>query len=151
MKICLAFSKGGHRQQMLQIMDAFEEHNTFCVTVEGSSTSGLTNVYFIRDAGKGRGALIKTAILNAFRGLKILLKERPDVIVTTGADILFILICYAGKWLRAKVIYIETIARVNNPSLTGRVLYPISDLFLVQWEPLLKKYGKKAKYWGRVI
>ncbi len=145
MKICLTFSKGGHRQQMLMIMDAFEGHDIFCVTSHGKSTEGLGRVYFIRDGSEG---LVKTTVLNFFSALKILLKERPNVVVTTGADITVPIV---GKLLRAKVICIESLARVNSPSLTGRILYPISDLFLVQWEPLLKKYGKKAKYWGRVI
>jgi UDP-N-acetylglucosamine:LPS N-acetylglucosamine transferase len=49
------------------------------------------------------------------------------------------------------LVFIETNSRIVKPSLTGRILYPFADLFFVQWKPLLKKYGKKAKYGGLLI
>jgi len=58
---------------------------------------------------------------------------------------------YLGGFLGKKIVFIESLSRVKNPSLTGKFLYPISDLFLVQWKSLLKKYGSKAKYGGKVF
>jgi UDP-N-acetylglucosamine:LPS N-acetylglucosamine transferase len=80
---------------------------------------------------------------------KIMLREKPDFIVTTGALISFPFCIYA-KLMRAKIIYIETFARVNDRSLTGRLVYPMADLFLVQWESLLELYPK-AKYVGGIF
>ena len=76
-------------------------------------------------------------------------REKPKVVVTTGALISFPF-CVYGKLMGAKVIYIETFARVNDRSLTGRLVYPIADLFLVQWESLLELYPK-AKYVGGIF
>lgn len=83
------------------------------------------------------------------RAMKILSKEKPEFIITTGALIAFPF-CLCAKIMRCKVIYIESFARVNNRSLTGRLVYPFADLFLVQWESLLEFYPK-AKYVGGIF
>ena len=83
--------------------------------------------------------------------LFIFLKERPRVLFSTGAEIA-IPSFYIGKFIfQTKLIYLESGAQVFSPSLTGKWVYPIADLFLVQWEPLLKHYGSKAKYVGGLI
>ena len=59
---------------------------------------------------------------------------------------------FLGKYLfRAKLIFMETATRVVRPSGTGRLLYPIADLFLVQWPAMLKEVGPKARYLGGVF
>jgi UDP-N-acetylglucosamine:LPS N-acetylglucosamine transferase len=80
---------------------------------------------------------------------KIIKKEKPDVVITTGALIAFP-ICLIAKLRGAKIIYIESFARVKDRSLTGRLVYPFADLFLVQWETLLECYPK-AKYVGGIF
>jgi len=83
--------------------------------------------------------------------LFIFLKEKPRILFSTGAEIA-IPSFYIGKYLfRTKLIYLECSAQVYSPSLTGRYVYPIADLFLVQWEPLLRQYGPKARYIGGLI
>ncbi|MDD4082342.1 MAG: polysaccharide biosynthesis protein, partial [Sphaerochaetaceae bacterium] len=76
-------------------------------------------------------------------------KENPDIIISTGAEIGFPAMIL-GVILRKKVIYIESIARINSPSLTGQLIYPFIKDFYVQW-PQGKKFFPKAKYVGAVI
>ena len=118
-------------------------------------TDDLKSVY-IRYPGKNvnfLGIKIHWIILNiiivAIQSLKIIVKERPNIIVSTGADVT-IPICYLGKFLNVKIFFIESFSRVNDLSPTGKIVYPIADLFLVQWKRLTKKYSK-AKYWGSVL
>ena len=150
MKICLACTHGGHLVQMTRLLDAFEGRDYFFVTYDSEATKNLNNAYFIKFEERGLKAkimLIKT-LIKAFR---ILIKEKPDVIISTGGGEIAVPFCYVGKVLGAKVIFIETLSRITTPSRGGQLVYPIADLFLVQWESLLKKYGDKAKYWGKVI
>ena len=77
------------------------------------------------------------------------MQEKPEVIITTGALIAFPF-CLIGKLKKTKVIYIESFARVNNKSLTGKLVYPFADLFIVQWESMLELYPK-AKYTGGIF
>jgi len=150
MKICLVCSHGGHLVQMMRLRDAFKGHDDFLVTYNSEATKNLENAYLIKFEGwdlKGKILLVKY-IIKAFR---ILIKEKPDVIISTGGGEIAVPFCYVGKVLGAKVIFIETLSRITTPSRGGQLVYPIADLFLVQWESLLKKYGDKAKYWGKVI
>jgi UDP-N-acetylglucosamine:LPS N-acetylglucosamine transferase len=76
-----------------------------------------------------------------FQAWRIMKREKPDYLITTGALITYPF-CLVAKWKKVKVIYIESFARMDEPSLTGRLVYPIADLFLVQWEEMIKYYPK---------
>lgn len=146
MKICIVCSHGGHLTEMLQLMDAFEGHDVFFITYDSPRTRELKNEYLFDNLGENPLKLL-SSLPRIFR---ILHKERPHVIVSTGAEIA-IPVFYTAKLLMIKMIFIESWCRVNKPSITGKIVYPIADVFFVQWKQLLKKYGKKAKYEGAVI
>ena len=55
--------------------------------------------------------------------------------------------CYIGKLFGSKVIFIETFANSKTKTLSGRMIYPIADLFIVQWEEMLELYPN-AVYGG---
>jgi beta-1,4-N-acetylglucosaminyltransferase len=150
LKICLACSHGGHLAEMQRLMPAFEGKDPFFVTFKSESSQHLERAYFIE---YGRGYIREriTWLKTIFIALRILAKERPDVVISTGGGEIAIPFCYAGKLMGARVVLIETLTRTATKSAAGRFVYPIADLFLVQWESLLKLYGKKAQYWGKVI
>ncbi len=150
MKICLACSPGGHLTQMERLMPALEGQDYFFVTHKSEYSRHLERAYFI---GYKEGYIREriTWLKTIFVALRILLKERPDIVISTGGGEIAVPFCYVGKLLGAKVILIETLTRITTKSAAGRLIYPIADLFLVQWESLLTKYGKKAQYWGNVI
>ena len=83
-----------------------------------------------------------------FKTLYLYAKIRPKVIVTTGTHTAGP-ICILGKIFGSKIVYIETFANTNRKTATGRLLYPIADLFIVQWEEMLKIYPK-AVYGGSI-
>lgn len=135
---------------MLQLLDAFKDYEYFFVTYSSEATYNLSNAYLLDFKGwdlKGK-ILHINSILKSFY---ILIKERPDIIVTTGGGEIAVPICYGGKLLGSKIIFIETLARVTTPSGGGKLVYPISNIFIVQWQSLLSKYGKKAQYRGKLI
>jgi UDP-N-acetylglucosamine transferase subunit ALG13 len=84
-----------------------------------------------------------------FQSLQIFLAERPDIIITTGAG-LSLSTCIIAKLFKKKIIFIESFSRVYRPSLFGRLVYPISNLTIVQWKPLLEYY-KKGIYGGPIL
>lgn len=158
MKICLECAEGGHLDEMLNVIEAFEGNDLFFITTKAPSTDGLSNDYRVFYTRKQYETHTKLAIYFremlliiklAITILWILIKEKPNLIVSTGGGSTIPLI-YWGKILGIKLIYIESLARVNSPSLTGRLVYPVTDIFLVQWESMLQFY-KKAKFWGRSI
>ena len=150
MKICLVFSDGGHFTEMREIMPAFKGHDVFYVTIKSKSTENLTNTYYLKQVlGSNMIHRIISRLIFTIQSLIIVLKESPIIIVSTGAGVAVPLF-YIGKLLGTKVIFIESICRINDLSLTGKIIYPIADLFLVQWEKLAKKYNR-ATYWGSIL
>ncbi len=76
---------------------------------------------------------IKALIKNTAIAWKVLRKERPNLIISTGAAVA-VPFFYLGKLFGAKLIYIEVFDRIDKPTLTGKMVYPIVDEFIVQWE-----------------
>lgn len=151
MKACFIASSGGHWEELMCLKAIADEHDTVYITEDGGQArdSSLENLYRLPQINRRQKDFPWRFLKLMFAAGKIMLRERPDFIVTTGALISFPFCVYA-KLMKAKVIYIETFARVNDRSLTGRLVYPIADLFLVQWESLLELYPK-AKYVGGIF
>ena len=149
MRLALVCSHGGHLTEMTMMLPAFEGHESFFVTYRCARTEALAErecVYLIRNIGTNP-LLMALAFVQAVR---ILVKERPDVVVSTGSEIA-IPFSWVGKLLGARVAYIESWCRVHSRSGTGPLVYPVADLFLVQWPDVLRLYGPKALYEGGVV
>ena len=80
----------------------------------------------------------------------VLRRERPDVVISLGAEIAIPFI-YVGRLMGIKTMYIESWCRVENLSRTGRLVYNVAHVFWVQWPELLESCGPKAEYNGGVI
>ncbi len=146
MKICLTCSHGGHLTEILRLMDAFKEHDVFFITYAGTRSKGLENKYTMKNLGKNPLRFL----ISLPKVYYILLHEKPDIIISTGSEIA-IPVFYIARILGIKTMFIESICRVKEPSLTGRIVYPVSGVFLVQWKQLLCKFGERAQYWGSVL
>jgi beta-1,4-N-acetylglucosaminyltransferase len=149
MKIGLIFAQGGHCTQTLQLLDAFCGHDYFIATYHGPLEDDLKKIataYFTD--------LVETSYWRMFRAtlwaIKILAREHPDVIFSMGSEIA-IPFFYLARIFGAKTIFIETWSRIENLSFTARMVYPVADVFLVQWPQLLNLCGPKAKYKGSII
>lgn len=86
---------------------------------------------------------------NIWQSLWLVVKDRPDLVISTGAGMV-VPTCVISKLFGARLVFIETAARVTTPSRTGRLLYRFADEFYVQWEPLLKVYPR-ARYGGMLL
>jgi len=148
MKVALACSHGGHYTEMLRLLPAFTEHETFFVTYTSSRSAEVqqrARAYFMSNIGTNPLRLL----LSFLRFWHIYGRERPDVVITTGAEIGLAAIL-VGRWFGAHTIYIESWCRTRSKSLTGRLVYPFAHEFLVQWPEMLRLYGPKARFHGGV-
>ena len=84
---------------------------------------------------------LKNLIKNTFLAIRILRKERPDVIISSGAAVA-VPFFYIGKLFGAKTVYIEVFDRIDKPTVTGKLVYPVTDKFIVQWAEMKKVYPK---------
>ena len=142
-KICIVSSCGGHLTEVRALMPVYEHYEYFYVLNDRAllpkDMQGKT--YFIRHSE--RDWLFFVNLLEAWR---ILRKERPRLILSTGAGpvVPFTLV---GKLFRIPTVFVETFTRVTEPSLTGRIMYYLADRFYYQWKSL-ERYFPKATYGG---
>ena len=92
---------------------------------------------------------LKNLIRNTFLAVRILRKEKPDLLISSGAAVA-VPFFYIAKLMGKKLIYIEVYDRIDKPTLTGRLVYPIVDSFIVQWEEQKQVY-KKAVNFGSIF
>ena len=149
LRICLAASAGGHISQLLKLAACWDGYKTFCVTtteVVRDNLGKLGEVYVVGECNRQHPIRVLAVFL---RCVRIIYKERPDVVISTGAAAGCIL-CFLGKLLGAKVVWIDSITNVERISLSGRMVRYIADLFLVQWPELAGRY-EKVEYVGAVV
>ena len=149
MKYCLVCSSGGHFLQLYELRCLWEVHEHFWVTFLGNDTHYLLNNEKKYWAFNPTNRNIKNLINNSFLAFKLLRKEKPEIIISTGAGICVPFI-FIGKLLGIKTVYIESLTRVKKLSLSGKLVYPLVSFLLVQWPELEEKY-KKALFKGNVI
>lgn len=92
---------------------------------------------------------VKALFLNTALAFRVLYRERPDIIISSGAAVA-VPFFYAGKIFGIKTMYIEVFDRIDKPTLTGRLVYPVSDKFIVQWEEM-KKFYPRAENLGSIF
>ena len=149
MKICLVSSSGGHLLQIHNLKAWWQRHERFWVTFDKEDAVFLLSKERVFWGHFPTNRNLRNLIRNTFLAWKILSKEKPDIIVSTGAAI-SVPFFYIGKLFRAKLIFIEVFDRIDSASLTGRMIYPIADAFFLQW-PEQKKIYPKGKVLGQLL
>lgn len=140
-KFCLVCSGGGHLSEILQIKKNSNIKKFFFIINSKIDFKNKKKIYFISHGVRG----IKL-IINFFEIFYIFLKERPDIIVSTGASVA-LPACIIGKlFFNTKFIFFETITRIKKPSLSGKIMYWLSDEFYYQWKELKFFYPNGKHY-----
>jgi len=149
-KICFACSSGGHTEQIMMLKPLMKKYDSFLVTekTQYALNAGDEKTYYLVQSNRKEKKLIFVLIWNSILSLRILLKERPDVIITTGV-LAIIPLCLLHKIGGGRLIYIESFAKIHSPTLSGKLLYRFADRFYVQWESMLDFYPK-AIYLGGI-
>lgn len=149
MKIALVGSSGGHLTHLYLLKNFWKDNERFWVTFEKEDAVSTLKgeKYYWCHYPTNRN--IKNLIKNTFLAFKLLKKEKPALIISSGAAPA-IPFFYLGKMFGAKLIYIEVYDRIDMPTITGKLLYPIVDEFIIQWEEQ-RKFYPKAKLLGGII
>lgn len=141
MKVLLVCSAGGHLTQLYRLQPWWSEHERMWVTFEKADACSLLADEQVTWAFHPTTRNIPNLLRNLWLALRLLPKYRPDVIVSSGAGValpFFVL----GKLFRRRTVYLEVYDRIDTGTLTGRLVYPIADLFLLQWDEQRRRYPK---------
>ena len=142
-KICFIASTGGHFEQLMMLEPLIEKYDSFIVTEKTSYSVIKKNkkLYYLIQVNRNEKLAIIKMIINILRSIKIFIEEKPDIVITTGV-LSTIPMCLIAKIFRRKIIYIESFAKINSPTLTGKLIYKFADQFYVQWREMLEIYPK---------
>lgn len=146
-KIVAISSGGGHWIELMRLRPALQGHRVVYATVSEAYRShvGDARLRVISDATRwDRAGLVRTTL----QVLRLLLEERPDVVISTGALPGFLGVLL-GKWLGARTIWVDSLANVEELSMSGRRVGAFADLWLTQWPELERPGG--PRYAGSVL
>lgn len=154
-KVMFISSTGGHLNELLQLSPLFKKYQYTIVTEKTDSNVSLrkqygNKVFYLAYATKHN--MLKYMFVfpfNCLRSLYLYLKIRPDVIISTGSHTA-VPMCYIAHFFKKKIIYIETFANIYTKTVAGKIVYPIADHFIVQWESMLELYSD-AEYGGWIF
>ena len=145
LKICLVGSSGGHLTHLYMLKPFWKDKNRFWVTFDKEDARSLLKDEKVYPCYFPTNRNIKNLIRNTFLAIRVLKKEKPDLIISSGAAVA-VPFFYLGKLFGTKTIYIEVFDRINKPTLTGKLVYPVTDRFIVQWEEMKKVYPKEINF-----
>jgi UDP-N-acetylglucosamine:LPS N-acetylglucosamine transferase len=146
-RVLIVASPGGHLLQMLALEPAWGDMKRTWVTLRSTDVEYLLKD---EDVVYGHGPTPRD-IGNFFRNLRlarrVLREQNPSVVVSTGAGLAlpFFLL---GRLERRRLVYVESITRVEKLALTGRLVYPLASTFFVQWDSLSEL--RRARFHGSV-
>jgi beta-1,4-N-acetylglucosaminyltransferase len=148
-KIMLIASSGGHLRQLFALKSWWQDYPRVWVTFERPDALALLQEEEVVWAYHPTNRNVLNLWRNTLLAIALLWRERPTLILSTGAGVALPFF-FLGKFFGAKLIFMEVFDRVSSTSLTGRLLEPIVDKFLVQW-PDQEDIYRRAEFWGSTI
>ena len=152
--VLLVCSTGGHLLQLLALREAWEGFSRIWVTFDKSDARSLLageNVVFARGpTNRNFGLLaVRNQLRNGLIAVRLLRAMRPKVVLTTGAGVA-VPFAWLGRLLGARVVFVESLTRIERPSLSCRLIAPVATRIYAQW-PELTRAVPRARYLGSVV
>lgn len=132
MKVMLVCSAGGHLAQLYRLRPWWQQQERTWVTFSGAQAESLLRGETVVSAFAPTTRNIPNAVRNLRLAIRLIRAERPDVIVSNGAGVAFPFFLVARAY-RIRTVYLEVYDRISRPTVTGRLCYPLTELFLLQW------------------
>lgn len=147
--VLLVASSGGHLLQLVQLLEVWPSDQRVWVAFDTADARSLLRGEQVWYAHHPTNRSVRNLLRNFVLAVRLIRKVRPRAVVTTGAGVA-VPFCYVGRLFGSRVVYIESMARISQPSLTGRLVYPIATSFFVQWPELQARF-RRARYEGQLF
>ena len=138
-KILLVSSSGGHFEQLSRVNSKLKDKYEIVICTEKTAYNSHKNYYYLRQINRKSVIFPFLFLMNWISSKKIINKEKPDIIISFGA-LATIPMCLIGHKKNIKIIFIESFAKINSATMTGRFLYKKVDYFIIQWPELKTIY-----------
>jgi beta-1,4-N-acetylglucosaminyltransferase len=148
-RVLLVASSGGHLLELLELANQYESDRRHWVTFDKPDARrrliGESVTFAYGPTNRHLGNLLRNLVL----AFPVVMRVRPDAVITTGAGV-GVPFLYVARLFGKRAIYIESLARVDQLSLSGRLVYPVATHFFVQWPELSERY-RKSRYAGAIM
>ena len=148
-ELLLACSSGGHLLQLLALLPAWQGLDRVWVTFDKSDVRSLLGDEQVVYAYGPTNRSIKNLIRNLWLAWRVIGRVRPRVILSTGAGVA-VPFAWVGRMRGSRVVFVESLTRINGPSMSCRLISPVADRVYVQWPELAETYPR-AVYRGAVV
>lgn len=139
MKLMLVGSSGGHLTQLMLLEPWWELHDRHWVTFPTLDAMSKLARESVTWAAYPTTRNIPNLLRNIWAAFGVFRRERPDVVISTGAGVA-VAYFWVARLFRVPTVYLEVFDRIDTPTLTGRLVRPVTDLFCVQWPEQMKFY-----------
>lgn len=139
LRLLLVCSSGGHLAQALALRPWWAQHERTWITFDTADARSLLAGEDVEYGFSPTTRNVPNLLRNTVMARSVLSRRRPDLVFSTGAGMAVPYFYLAGSY-GARTAYLEVIDRVDTPTLTGRLVYPFTDQFLVQWPEQLSLY-----------
>lgn len=148
-RLLLVGSSGGHLAQLSALESWWRDRERLWVTFRTPDAESRLRDENVRWAYFPTTRSVANLLRNLVLAFRVIRRNRPDVVVSTGAGVAFPFFVVARLY-RIRTVYLEVYDRLDTPTLTGRLCRPWSTLFCVQWEEQRALY-KNAKVIGPLL
>ena len=147
--IALVGSSGGHLTHLLVLQPWWRNENRFWVTFDTPDAKAALRAERTYWCYHPTNRNVPNLLRNFVLAVRICARERPRLIVSSGAGPA-IPFFYVGKFFGARTVYVEVVDRIEQPTLTGRLVRPVTDRYMVQWDEQ-RRFYPRAECMGRLL
>ena len=147
--LLLVSSTGGHLLQLVALRDAFEGFDRVWVSFDGGDTRALLAGERVVHAFSPTNRNVPNLLRNFTLAVRVIRRVRPVAIVSTGAGVA-VPFAWVGRAFGAHIVYVESVTRIDNPSLTYKLIAPVVSRLYVQW-PELQRALPTSRFSGNVL
>ena len=148
-ELLLVCSTGGHLLQLVALREAWDGFSLVWVTFDRGDSRTLLADEEVVIAYSPTNRNVKNLVRNLLLAVRVVRRTRPRAVVTTGAGVA-VPFAWIGRLFGARVVYVESVTRIEAPSLSCRLIRPVASRVYVQWPELLESLPQ-ARYSGSVL
>lgn len=148
-RLVIVCSSGGHLLQMLELHDAWEPFSRVWVTFDKTDTRSLLSGERVIHAHGPTNRNVTNLMRNLRLAERVIRQERPSAILTTGAGVA-VPFAWIGRAAGVPTIYVESVTRMEELSLSARLIAPVAGRLYVQWPELVREDGR-ARFAGNLL
>ena len=147
--VLLVCSTGGHLLELCALEDAWGSLDRLWITFDRPDAHAVLGSERVLFAHGPTNRSVKNLVRNMVLAWRVLRRARPSALVSTGAGVA-VPFAWLARARGVRVVFVESLTRIEGPSLSGRLVAPVADRLYVQWPELLRSM-RGSRFVGNIF